>query len=198
MKQSKTFKMLALVFAASAFAACGSTTSTSGTTTTEDTATTADSQTGADGTTTGDTAGSDTGAVSCPAYVTPTSDKGCTGAIDKTFVDVLKADSAKASKFADQVRDCTLTHGCMAKGTDCPNEEGKVAIQGQCIAKCISENLDPTIGKVTENCSWCYGAYSGACGFNHCLAECATDTPECTPCLAKWCDPVADACKAGK
>jgi hypothetical protein len=196
MKKSQTFKMLALVTATVAFAACGSSTSTSGTTTDNDVA--ADTGLAGDSTaTTGDTV-SDTGAVSCPAYVTPTTDKGCTGAADKTFVDALKTDDKKSTAFADQVRECTLTHGCMAKGSDCPDEAGKVAIQGQCIAQCVVDNLDPAVGKTTLNCAWCYGAYSGACGFNHCLAECATDTPECTPCLAKWCDPVRDACKDGK
>lgn len=194
MKKSTTFKMLALVTATVAFAACGSTASTSGTTT--DTSTTSDSQAPGDTTTTGDTL-ADTGAVSCPAYVTPTTDKGCTNAADKSFIAAMDKDTALSGKFANQVRDCTLTHGCMAKGSDCPNEAGKVAIQGQCIAQCIVDNLDPAVGKATLNCAWCYGAYSGACGFNHCLAECATDTPECSPCLAKWCDPVRDACKNG-
>ncbi len=195
MKKSQTFKMLALVTATLAFAACGSTTSTTGT---DDAATLDTTGLAGDSTaTTGDTV-ADTGAVSCPAYVTPTTDKGCTNAADKSFIAAMDKDSALSGKFADQVRDCTLTHGCMAKGTDCPNEDGKVAIQGQCIAQCIVDNLDPAIGKATANCAWCYGAYSGACGFNHCLAECATDTPQCSPCLAKWCDPVRDACKEGK
>ncbi len=134
----------------------------------------------------------------CGPYVKPATDPGCTGSADQAFVDTLLNDSTKSGSFADQVRDCTLTHGCMAKGTDCPTEAGKLAIQGQCIAQCVVENLDPAVGTVSANCAWCYGAYSGACGFNHCLAECATDTPQCTPCLAQWCDTPRDACKAGQ
>ncbi len=190
MKKSTTFKMLALVTATVAFAACGTKASTDGGGTTDTTS---------DVTLAGDsTATTDTGAVSCPAYVTPTTDKGCTGTTDKALVAAMDADKTKSSDFADQVRTCTLTHGCMAKGTDCPNEEGKVAIQGQCIGQCVVDNMPAAFGKISANCAWCYGAYSGACGFNHCLAECATDTPECNPCLAKNCDPVRDACKDGK
>lgn len=197
MKKSSNFKMLALVIASVAFAACGSSSSSTTGGSTTDTGTTSDTASGSDTTATGDgTGGSD--AVSCAAYATPTTNPGCTSADDKTFVDALKTDDKKSSGFQDQVRDCTLTHGCMAKGTDCPTEEGKLAIQGQCIADCIVDNLPTTVGKVSKNCAWCYGAYSGACGFNHCLAECATDTPDCAPCLAKNCDPVRDACKDGK
>ena len=144
------------------------------------------------------TAGADAAGGNCPAYAKPATEPGCSSAADKAFVEALKADKNKAGPFADTVRDCTLTHGCMAKGKDCSDEAGTVALQGTCIAKCIVETLDPAVGSPSEKCAWCYGAFTGACGFNHCIGECATDTPECDPCLAKWCDGPADDCKNGK
>lgn len=139
-------------------------------------------------------------AIVCAEYVKPTFESGCTNAADKSLLAAINADTANSKNFFEQLNNCTLNSGCLAKGKDCSNEAGMVAIQGQCIATCLVDNMPPAFGKMTANCAWCYGAYSGtgACGANHCMAECVPFTPECIPCLSKYCDPLADACKAGK
>jgi hypothetical protein len=188
MKKSKTFKMLALVIATVAFAACGTKTTT--TTTTDDT--TADTGLPGDTTATGDTT-----SVNLCVHATPATDPGCTSTADKAAVAALKADTTKADKFAGVVADCTLKKGCLAKGDECGSDDAKAVEQGLCIASCI---VDDSAQLVSANCAWCYGEFSGVCGFRYCLNECAAapSSKGCGDCLAAHCDPVADACKAGK
>ena len=194
MKKSQTFKMLALVTVVVAFAACGSTPSTSGGST--DDATSDLGLAGDSTATTGDVAGDTTVANLC-TYATPTTDPGCTSTADKAAVAALKADTTKGDNFASVVADCTLKNGCLAMGGSCATDDEKSVAQGLCIADCIVANTNSLVSK---KCAWCYGEYSGVCGFRYCLNQCAAapSSKGCSDCLAANCDPVADACKAGK
>ena len=193
MKKSQTFKMLALVTAMVAFAACGTTATTP--------------------TTTSDTT-SDTGKVipSLPAgcsYTKPTTDMGCTGTDDKAWVTLANETTAVGDNFGDIVSDCTLKRGCLAQGDTCSSDADKATAKAICITNCIVRECetipdsDPTsakCAKVSLNCAWCYGRYSGECGFENCLSDCAVNSssPACRDCLKKNCDGVRNDCKDGK
>ena len=219
MKKTILFKLLALTATISA-AACGSssTTTTGGTTTTDTTSgsdTTADVQTAGDATaTTGDTTGSTdttgTGENMC-TFEKPTSNPGCTSADDLAWLDAVKADTSGNldSNFGALVSDATLKQGCLAQGADCATPEAKAIAQGKCIRDKIlaackkipdSDPASAKCAKVSANCAWCYGEFSGQCGFQYCLSDCAVDSSSdaCRTCLKTNCDTVRDACKDGK
>lgn len=203
MKKSQIFKKLALVTATlaftAAFAACGSSTSSSGTTT--DT-TTGDVPLSGDATATGDTA------ATCDNYVKPTTNPGCTAADDKTWVALADGTTVISDNFGDIVSDCTLKQGCLAMGGETCTADEQATSKAICITACIVKecgavaDTDPTsakCSKISNNCAWCYGRYSGECGFEKCLSDCAVDSSSaaCRSCLAANCDTVRDACKTG-
>ena len=196
MKKSKTFKMLALVIATLAFAACGNTTTTA--TTTDDTT----GDTGLPGDSTATTA-------TCDKYVKPTTNPGCTSPDDKTWVTLADQDTPVGNNFGDIVSDCTLKQGCLAMGSDKCTADEQATSKSICITACIVKecqavaDTDPASAKckkISNNCAWCYGAYSGECGFEKCLSDCAVDSSSkaCRDCLKTNCDTVRDACKDGK
>ena len=122
---------------------------------------------------------------------------GCTSDSDQSVISLLTPGSAAADNFATIVADCTLKQGCLAKGSTCASNDGKLAAQGLCVAKCI--NGASGAPPISANCAWCYGEYSGVCGFQSCLSQCAAapSSAACTACLATNCDGKANACKAG-
>lgn len=129
-------------------------------------------------------------------YNKPLYDPGCTSYSDATYAATLVPGSSAFNTFAGIVQQCTLTAGCLAEGAQCMTQEGKQVVQGKCVANCI---VQQTGYAMSDNCAWCYGEYSGVCGFTYCLADCAVDatTPACQSCLANNCDPSREACKAG-
>jgi hypothetical protein len=175
----KTCKTL-LTIAICALFAVGCEDDSTGSTPATDTAAGTDVAAGTDAT----TAGSDTGSACPAAYEMPATDPGCTGAADKTFITGLSGDETAADDFANILRTCTLQKGCLAK--TCESDKIK------CISECLKKDVDDAI---SYQCSYCYGTYSGYCGFKKCLAVCATDTPDCAPCLAANCDIKRDACR---
>jgi hypothetical protein len=138
-----------------------------------------------------DTAGSADAAetIAClPDPATPDKDPGCTAAGDAAFVAKLKSDAALDSDFRQIVKKCTLSP-CQSK----PCELDKKL----CIRDCI---LKDTGKALSENCAWCYAAFSGYCGFKFCLSDCAADpgSDACKACLAANCDDKKNACLEGK
>jgi len=113
-------------------------------------------------------------------------DKGCTAAADQTYLTSLNSDKAKEKEFGDASLTCTLKKGCLAKTGD--------PAQQKCIADCLQ-----TLTPLTTNCAFCYGNYSW-CAAKKCLAQCAADplSQACADCRKTNCDPVKDACTAGK
>ncbi len=205
MKKSQIFKMLALVTATMAFAACGSTASTSGT---ADTASTDDTALPGDGTATTDSAAGDTTTGNQCTYTKPTTNPGCTAADDKTWVTLAADTTAISDNFGNIVSDCTLKQGCLAQGDACTTDADKATAKALCITTCIlkecqtipdSDSASAKCAKISNNCAWCYGRYSGECGFEKCLTDCATDSSSaaCRDCLKTNCDTVRDACKDG-
>lgn len=153
---------------------------------TTDTGAKADTGTAGDTGTTTDTGTTDVGTSS---DASPTAAAGgCTGATDQAFRKGLADDSAKGDAFRADVKNCTLTKGCLAKSTD--SEKIK------CISDCI-ETIHKAEG-LTDSCSACYGL-TGWCGAGPCLSKCAVDAGSqgCKDCLATNCDPAAGACIAG-
>ncbi len=209
MKKSQIFKMLALVTAMMACAACGSSTSNSGT----DAATTTD---------TTDAAG-DTTVVVKPlppptpwdskqcgfTYTAPTTNPGCTATDDAAWVKLAADTTAISNNFGDIVADCTLKQGCLAMGGTCTVDGDAATAKAICITDCVQKecaaltDTDPAsakCAKITKGCAWCYGRYSGECGFEKCLSDCAVDSSSdaCRACLKANCDGVRDDCKDGK
>lgn len=225
MKNSPIFKMLALATAAVAISACGTNASSNGTTDTtagtdttggtdavstggDTTTTTGDTVTGTDGTIT--TADTGSGGENMCTFTKPTTNPGCTSADDKAWLAAADAPGSKlGDNFGNIVSDCTLKQGCLAMGTQCADDKEKAIAKGKCIRDCIIKECgaikdeDPAsakCGKMTGNCAWCYGEYSGECGFEKCLSVCAVDSSStaCRDCLKANCDTVRDACKDGK
>lgn len=173
--------MSVIALACCAAFAVGCEDDSSGTTTpAADTAGSTDAAAGTDATSTGtDAAGG------CPApYQMPATNPGCTSQADKDFFTGLQNDPEATKDFTDIVRNCTLNKGCLAKTC----ETDKI----DCISKCIETDLAQA---ASYQCSYCYGLYSGYCGFKKCLAVCAVDSPDCAPCLAQNCDIKRDACR---
>jgi hypothetical protein len=129
-------------------------------------------------------------------YNVPSSFPGCTSSMDQSVVQTLNTNASAAAQFAGIVSDCTLKQGCTAKGDTCGTDQGKSIAKGSCIAKCITTTSS---APMSANCAWCYGMYSGECGYNYCLSECAVDAtaPGCKNCLLVNCDAKRDACIAG-
>ena len=162
----KTLRLsFALIAALTWLPGCGTDDTT--TTTTTDTATAADTTTAA------------------------TFGAGCSGADDQAFRTALGGDAAKAGEFTSLIKDCTLTKGCLAKGSDKEAQD--------CIRDCILDAQISKDGKLTSECAACYGTYKGHCGAKKCIAKCAVDagSPDCSACLAENCDPVYELCLAG-
>lgn len=114
----------------------------------------------------------------------PSTDPGCSGSRDKSYLNALASSSAKKG-FADVVRNCTLTKGCLAK----TRESEKV----DCIAKCVQTDVQ---NNLSYQCSVCHAQYGGDCLSPKCLLVCAVDSPDCAPCLAQNCDAKLAACVA--
>ena len=129
-------------------------------------------------------------------YEKPAVDPGCTAMTDSGYLGSFANDPKAASDFAAVVQNCTLTQGCLATGNTCTQPDGPDVAQGKCIAGCIAAQSG---NKVSERCGWCYGEYSGVCGFKNCLSQCAIapDSTDCKTCLATNCDAKLEACKAG-
>ncbi len=224
MKKSQIFKMLALVTATMAFAACGSSTPSSTTTTdtTSDVPLSGDSTATTD--TMVDTATGDVAAVTvdpaavpapwsstgCPyTYTVPATAPGCTGADDQAWVTMSDATTSVNDNFGNIVSDCTLKNGCLAMGSTCASAEDTNTAMAICITDCVVKtcttlaDTDPAsakCSKMTKGCAYCYGRFDGTCGYAKCLAECAVDSSStaCRDCLATNCDTVRDLCKNGK
>lgn len=222
MKKTILFKLLALAATISA-TACGtsSTTTTGGGTTdtqagtdtagsdtvTGDVASGNDTVTGADTTKT-DTGG---GGENMCTFAKPTTDPGCTSADDLAWIDMVAKDTSGDldSNFGNIVSNATLKQGCLAQGAECATPEEKAIAQGKCIRDKILETCKKLADtdkdsakctKISANCAWCYGEYSGQCGFQFCLSDCAVDSSStaCRECLKTNCDVKRDACKDGK
>ena len=177
----KTWMSVIALACCAAFAVGCEDDSSSGTTPAADTAAGTDAAASTDDTA---TAGTDA-AGGCPAaYEMPATNPGCTSDGDKAFFTSLQNDAALTKQFTDIVRNCTLNKGCLAK--TCESDKVK------CISECIEKDL---ANAASYQCSYCYGLYSGYCGFKKCLAVCAVDSPECAPCLAQNCDVKRDACR---
>lgn len=177
----KTWMSVIALACCAAFAVGCEDDSSSGTTPAADTAAGTDAAASTDDTA---TAGTDA-AGGCPAaYEMPATNPGCTSDGDKAFFTSLQNDAALTKQFTDIVRNCTLNKGCLAK--TCESDKVK------CISECIEKDL---ANAASYQCSYCYGLYSGYCGFKKCLAVCAVDSPDCAPCLAENCDGKRDACR---
>ncbi len=94
----------------------------------------------------------------------PSTNPGCSGSLDKPYLNALASTSSAKKGFADVVRNCTLTKGCLAK--TCESE--KV----DCIAKCVQTDVQTNL---SYQCSCCHAQYGGDCLFQKCLLVCAVD-----------------------
>lgn len=226
MKKTILFKLLALAATISA-TACGTTTSTNGSTTDTQTGTdTTATDTVAGDTTTADTtgssdtvAGTDTtttdtgggGGENMCTFTKPTTNPGCTSPDDLAWIELVSKDTSGDldSNFGNIVSNATLKQGCLAQGAECATPEEKAIAQGKCIRDKILETCKKLADtdkdsakctKISANCAWCYGEYSGQCGFQFCLSDCAVDSSStaCRDCLKTNCDVKRDACKDGK
>ena len=121
---------------------------------------------------------------------------GCTSPTDQSYVSTLLPGTSGYAAFADIVQSCTLTAGCLSEGQQCMTLEGQQSQQGECIAACIAQKTNYLM---SDNCAWCYGEYSGVCGYTYCLADCAVSSTSaaCTSCLSMNCDNSRSLCVAG-
>lgn len=120
-----------------------------------------------------------------PPYTMPGTNPGCSGSLDKSYLNALASSSSASKGFDDVIRNCTLNKGCLAK--TCESE--KV----DCIAKCVQTDVQ---NNLSYQCSYCHAQFDGYCGFKKCLSVCATNTPDCAPCMAQNCDAKLAACIA--
>ncbi len=187
----KTIRLsLALIAALTWLPACGSDDSNSGTTAT-DTATANDTTSGSDATTGDDATTGGDSTTAGDTTATASYGKGCTADDDKAFRTLLSTDADKGKEFTGVVKDCTLTKGCLAKGSDKEAQD--------CIRDCILDAQISKDGKLTSDCAACYGTYKGHCGAKKCIAKCAVDagSADCSACLKENCDPFYDLCVEG-
>lgn len=138
----------------------------------------------------------DMGSIDPCVYVKPTVNPGCTSSSDYAYLVSLDNSSTAADNFSQIVSDCTLKMGCLAQGTACMTDEGKVNAKGQCIANCI---VQASSFAISDHCAWCFGEFSGECGFEKCLSVCAIDSSStaCKNCLSTNCDGPLYDCEAG-
>jgi hypothetical protein len=125
-------------------------------------------------------------------FTMPTIDPGCTSSADQASLATLTPGSDAAALFGQVVLNCTLG-GCLTKGGSCPTNDGKDVAEGLCIAGCIrSTSTLP----VSPNCAWCFGEFTGVCGFKFCENECSViaSSSACQTCLATHCGAQTTAC----
>ncbi len=142
-----------------------------------------------------DSYGSDTSSDPC-VYDKPTTFPGCTSYDDAAYVNTLTPGTTAFNNFVNIVQECTTVIGCLNEGTQCLMPEGAQVAQGKCVADCIAQQTGYAI---STGCAWCYGEFSGICGYTYCFTPCTPDatSPDCQNCLAMNCDAKREACKAG-